>query len=234
MRVEKISPIPERGKGWARVFFKECEDSHDLVSMAILRPSHVAPYLGRMGWQVSESRFPVSIEVTAGSEFVLLIPPEVVQHLEVGNYEFLFFNKSAHRMCSVIVRWAGVTYRAPRGEISPINIVEQDPILSDEPIFGRSTQEETDIKSIKEENSSESSASINSPYLNLSLQGIAYGDPTAQYLPPTESTDLGLLQKDLYESKQVKRIQCVNKDCQAEILDSMKKCPFCGSSSPLR
>jgi hypothetical protein len=125
MRVERITPDNALGKGWARLRLNDCAAQSELSTMAIVRPRHTAPFLGRAGWQIAECRLPLNIEMISPSEFELLLPPAIVQHLEVAsNYEIYFFNSNLLRINSVIVRWSGVSYRAPRGEVSPIEIIK--------------------------------------------------------------------------------------------------------------
>ncbi len=124
MRIERITPENALGKGWARLKFNDCAAQSELATMAIVRPRHTAPFLGRTGWQIAECRLPLNIALVSASELELLLQPAIVQHLEVAsNYEFCFFNSNLQRINSVVVRWSGVSYRAPRGEVSPIEIV---------------------------------------------------------------------------------------------------------------
>ena len=224
MRVERITPLLERGRGWARVPFKDCQEPSALASIAIVKPSHFAPFLGRMGWQISESRLPISIKVTAESEFELLLPPVVVQHLEVGNYEFLFFNSRAERIHSVIVRWAGVTYRAPRGEISPIEIIEQDDSPPNQPIFG--VDATTQGFPVVAETEGFGPANTATEFGNAWPEVI---EPETTPRPTIAASQPPLPPVGTYSRKEVRRIRCLNHSCSAEILDSMSKCPFCGS-----
>ena len=226
MRVEKITPVAERGRGWARAPFKDCEAPSVLASMAIKRPSHMAPYLGRMGWQISESRLPLSLEVTGDSEFALLLPPAVVQHLEVGNYEFLFFDQSARLLQLVIVRWAGVTYRAPRGEISPIEIIEPDALNPDQPIIGTGGKDSGYSKPVEATKPEGFGSGTAVPGFGTAWTGIPGPDaPPPPPPPPPRHAPSGS-----YDRKEVRRIRCMNQSCGAEILDSMSKCPFCSKS----
>lgn len=230
MRVERITPVPDRGKGWARVPFKDCVAPSALASMAIVRPSHMAPFLGRMGWQISESRLPLSLEVTGESEFELLLPPAVVQHLEVGNYEFLFFDRNSDRIHSVIVRWAGVTYRAPRGEISPIEIIEPDALPPDQPIFGTDGKDRDFPKPVEPDGfgSGTAAAGFGNAWTGLPvLDAPSAPPPTPDPPPPPPPPPPRPVGS--YDRKEVRRIRCMNQSCGAEILDSMTKCPFCGA-----
>lgn len=233
MYVEKITPLPDRGRGWARVPFKECEAPSAIKSMAIVRRSHMASYLGRMGWQISESRLPLSVQVTGDSEFTLLLQPEVVQHLEVGNYEFLFFDHNAQQLHSLVLRWAGVTYRAPGGEISPIEIIQPDVVSKDQTIIV-SEGEKGGIAKPAESEGVVSGTSV--PGFSTAWTGIPQPDapqslpsmappPHLPPLPPISPPD----PISTYDRKEVRRIRCMNQSCCAEILDSMIKCPFCSS-----
>jgi hypothetical protein len=230
MRVEKITPVAERGKGWARAPFKDCEAPSVLASMAIKRPSHMAPYLGRMGWQISESRLPLSLEVTGDSEFALLLPPAVVQHLEVGNYEFLFFDQSARLLQSVIVRWAGVTYRAPRGEISPIEIIEPDAPPPNQPIISTAGKESDFPKPVEPEGFSSGPAVTGFGTSWTGTPEPAAPLPTSSPTPPPPPPPPRPAPTGTYDRREVRRIRCMNTACGAEILDSMTKCPFCSKS----
>ena len=233
MQVEKIIPVPDRGRGWARVPFKECDAPSAIKSMAIVRRSHMASYLGRMGWQISESRLPLSVQVTGDSEFTILMPPEVVQHLEVGNYEFIFFDQSAQQLHSVVLRWSGVTYRAPHGEISPIEIIEPDAPQKEQPILVNDAIDGGNKKTIDPEGvvSRTEDTSLGHAWIGMSQNEALQSSPTVAHHPPIAA--LPPIQAPVaigtYDRKEVRRIRCINHSCGAEILDSMIKCPFCSS-----
>ena len=142
MRLEKISPEPSRGKGLASVKFNKSTDLVDIESMAIVRPRHNESYLGKKGWQISEVRMPLNIQSTSGEELILLLSPSIVQHLDVNqNLEFIFFDSKIQRASSTIVRWYGISYRAPGGEISPIEVIQADEIQSHDEVLALASKD---------------------------------------------------------------------------------------------
>lgn len=242
MRVERITPDNALGKGWARLRFNDCTAQSELSTMAIVRPRHSAPFLGSAGWQIAECRLPLNIEMISASEFELLLPPAVVQHLEVAsNYEIFFFNSNLLKINSVIVRWSGVSYRTPRGEVSPIEIIKPADISLDQFSAGNTIKQEDVEKSLQPSGYGEN---ISVTGLASAWSGIPSTDETLDSLkspeipqnfltsqepkPLTNSSDL--LPIGSYDRKLVKRIQCRNPVCGAKILNSMKICPFCGTS----
>jgi hypothetical protein len=211
-------------------------------TMAIVRPRHTAPFLGRTGWQIAECRLPLNIELISTSEFELLLQPEVVHHLEVAsNYELCFFNSNLQRIDSVIVRWSGVSYRAPRGEISPIEIVKPADIPSDGFNVGNNIKgKDVDILFKNVEQSDSSSLKGFDPAWTGNPNSLDTVD-----LPksPEKPDDFLVLQVPSplsktpdhipigsYDRKVVRRISCRNPVCGAKILNSMKICPFCMTS----
>ena len=124
MRLDRITPEITRGKGWAKVFFNDNFNESTFDSIAIVKPRHDKSILGKHGWQISESRIPLTLENSSPSQLSFLLPPSVVQYMEVSsNYEFIFFDKNSNKIESVIVRWSGISYRAPGGQLSPIEVI---------------------------------------------------------------------------------------------------------------
>jgi hypothetical protein len=232
MRLNTISSESSRGKGWARVAFKEFSEINTLSSLAIVRPRHTEPYLGRHGWQISESRLPLNLEKSTDTDFSLLLPPAVVQHLEVAsNYEFIFFDKNVIRISQVIVRWFGISYRAPRGEISPIDVIQQDEISTLDNFFGSSINQ-PEANKFESNNEAKYAGSI-SGTLDAWNPGNFSTTSDTEYRP----SDSSFLEQNpfipttttlpLTSSRVVRRVTCRNVNCRAEILDSMQICPFC-------
>jgi hypothetical protein len=242
MRVERITPENALGKGWARLRFNDCAAPSELATMAIVRPRHTAPFLGQAGWQIAECRLPLNIELISASEFELLLPPAVVQHLEVAsNYEICFFNSNLHRIISVVVRWSGVSYRAPRGEISPIEIVKPADLSLDQVAVGNSIKQEDFDKSLQPAVSGEDASTkglasawggitnsdntLNQPKSLEETEDFPFPRAAQPISNPSEYVPIGS-----YDRKMVRRVRCRNPVCGAQILNSMKICPFCSTS----
>lgn len=242
MRVERITPETTRGKGWARVTFKDCAKPSDLASMAVMRPRHMEPFLGPMGWQVAESRLPLNIEIMGESDFALLLPPSVVQHLEVAsNYEYCFFDRTVKPVEKVVVRWSGVSYRAPGGTVSPIEIIEPSGRI---PLSGiadeLSLEGDRNDKPFDTEKGASSAIEGFGPAWGGGLSGTEFPLPHDDSpglkenlfipnMPPPESPQPRQALTGSYDRKVVRRIRCRNPNCGCEIFDSMKKCTFCNT-----
>lgn len=217
MRLDRIAPEPSQGKGWARLIFKESASFKDFKTMAIIRPRHVEPYLGKHGWQISESRLPLRLEQISETNFSMLLGPATVQHLEVAsNYEFVFFDEELQRIASPIVRWYGISYRAAKDEISPIEVISLGNEAAELP----------------------SSQPPSAPLLSTEGWGIPFtGEPTNSAapffpveLPPSNQDSIilpTLPAKTSSVAREARRVKCLNLRCKAEIFDSMKICPFC-------
>jgi hypothetical protein len=218
MRLQQITPELSQGKGWARLIFKESTSTNELKTLSIVRPRHVEPFLGKHGWQISESRMPLRIEKTSDSDFSVLLGPATVQHLEVAsNYEFVFFNDQLQTTGSVIVRWHGISYRSPKGEISPIEVIQID--------SGRDDSQAT---------------TTSAPLVPIE----GWGFPTVIEPPETAapfpaisapSSELELTNSPSpvitsTAAPAIRQVKCLNPGCAAKILDNMRKCPFCGTS----
>jgi len=242
MRIERITPENALGKGWARLKFNDCAAQSELATMAIVRPRHTAPFLGRTGWQIAECRLPLNIALVSASELELLLQPAIVQHLEVAsNYEFCFFNSNLQRINSVVVRWSGVSYRAPRGEVSPIEIVKEADLPTDEFIVGKNIKEK-DVENLFEPAEHSEDSSLKG--FASAWTGIPYTADTLDLSKSPEKSDDFLVLQDSnpltkssdhlpigsYDRKVVRRISCRNPACGAQILNSMKVCPFCMTS----
>jgi hypothetical protein len=225
MRLELISAEVSRGKGWARVGFKEKNTDNIIESVAIIRPRHIEPFLGKNGWQISECRIPLLIELGTESHFSFLLSPAVVQYLEVSsNYEFIFFDCNTNRISTVIVRWSGISYRSPKGVASPIEVIETKP-LSYEPeeakptvIVGTWGTQEV----LKTSTPHESTPKVINPPISDVLVS---GENDFQVTTPTEIRVQPVAPPE--EPREVRKIKCKNFKCDADILDSMKICPFC-------
>lgn len=242
MRVERITPDNALGKGWARLRLNDCTAQSELSTMAIVRPRHTAPFLGSAGWQIAECRLPLNIEMISASEFDLLLPPAVVQHLEVAsNYEICFFNSNLLKINSVIVRWSGVSYRAPRGEVSPIEIIKPADLSLDQFSTGNTIKQEDVEKSLHPSGYVEeiSATGLASAWAGISSTHEILDYPKSSEIPQdfltsqapkplSNSSDH--LPVGSYDRKMVRRIQCRNPVCSAQILNSMKICPFCATS----
>jgi hypothetical protein len=238
MRAERITPEASRGKGWARVPFKDCEAPSELASMAIVRPRHMEQYLGRKGWQISESRLPLIIEA-GESEFDLLLEPAVVQHLEVAsNYEFWFYNRSVQLIHHIVVRWAGVSYRAPIGKESPIEVIQPDDLPPVQPIFGYDgTANRFETPAHPDNVGSRTAVTgFGSAWATAADPGVAPSKVEAPSQPAeviftTSSTSLTPPEPQpsrALNRAAATRVRCGNQNCGYEILDSMKWCPICG------
>ena len=225
MRLELISAEASRGKGWARVGFKEKSTDHIIESVAIIRPRHIEPFLGKNGWQISESRIPLLIDLGAESHFSFLLPPAVVQYLEVSsNYEFIFFDNNTNRISTVIVRWSGISYRSPRGVASPIEVIENKPrsyepeVVQPPVIVSTWGTQEVSTTSTHHE----STAKISNPTVSDVI--ISDGNDF-QVTTPIEIPIRPVAPSEI--SRSVRKIKCKNFKCAADIFDSMKVCPFC-------
>jgi hypothetical protein len=225
MRLELISAEVSRGKGWARVSFKEKNTDNIIESVAIIRPRHTEPFLGKNGWQISECRIPLLIEIGPESHFSFLLQPAVVQYLEVSsNYEFIFFDCNTNRISTVIVRWSGISYRPPKGAVSPIEVIETQP-RSYEPaepkptnIVGSWGTKEFPITSTPHESTAQV---INPPSSDVFVSGgndFQDTTPNEIFVQPVVTPE---------KPREVRKIKCKNFKCEADILDSMKICPFC-------
>jgi hypothetical protein len=230
MRLNLIKPEPTHGKGWASVAFKECMGIAAFESMAITRPSHRESYLGKFGWQISECRLPLSLENIGETEFSILLPPSVVQYMEVsGNYKFIFFDRNVQQSDSVIFRWSGISYRAPDGERSPIEVIIQNEIPTIEKI--------SDIKTTEGPTKIEEPYVVSSPPIEPTFTGgwnPPEGDWGTQQSEPTlthtQNTSSPLaVANQAVPPRKFQRVRCVNPNCEAEILDNMKICPFCNT-----
>jgi len=227
MRLEKISPEPSRGKGWASVKFNKSTDLVDIESMAIVRPRHNESYLGKKGWQISEVRMPLNIQSTSGEELILLLSPSIVQHLDVNqNLEFIFFDSKIQRASSTIVRWYGISYRAPGGEISPIEVIQADEIQSHDEVLAlaskdHSTTGESTLEAAG--NTQPESLLTWQPAVNIesSLDEV-HGD-----LGMAKKPELDVSKPFVKGPSLVHRMRCNNVQCSYEILSTMKICPFC-------
>jgi len=233
MRLKKINAETSRGKGWARISFNEYTGTNELSSLAIVRPRHSEPYLGRHGWQISECRLQINLDISGENEFSLLLSPAVVQHMEVAsNYEFIFFDKLVNRISLVIVRWSGISFRAPRGEVSPIDVIQSDDIPSSENIFGTIEQHPSN-ENVSGKNSlgNNSITEVNAPWMSLDDPDLTlvpkdYSDTThSSPIKPTSQDSL--TPHNVSSTRIIQRIKCRNPECRAEILDSMQICPFC-------
>ena len=235
MRLDRIIPEINRGKGWAKVFLNDNFSELVFDNIAIVRSRHEKSYLGKHGWQISESRIPLLLEESINSNFSFLLPPSVVQYMEVSsNYEFIFFEKNANKIVSVIVRWSGISYRAPRGEISPI----EDISITNNPVNVTKPEYVGGEKVMVSGWPFTSSPKTETPP-DLGW----HVPPNAPSIPPPNMPDQKVedafispteaIQEPIapYLPKEVKKIKCRNSKCGANILDSMQICPFCNFPS---
>ena len=227
MRLEKISPEPSRGRGWASVKFNKSTDLVDIESMAIVRPRHNESYLGKKGWQISEVRMPLNIQSTSGEELTLLLSPSIVQHLDVNqNLEFIFFDSKVQRASSTIVRWYGISYRAPGGEISPIEVIQADEIQSDNEVLALASKDHATA-----EKSPAEAPEYTQPESLLTWQPApdfeSSLDEVHVDLDVVKDPELDLGKPFAPTPSLVHRMRCNNPQCSHEILSSMKICPFC-------
>ena len=234
MRLKKINAESSLGKGWARISFNQYTGTNELSSLAIVRPRHSEPYLGRHGWQISECRLPINLDISGENEFSLLLPPAVVQHMEVAsNYEFIFFDTHVNRISQVIVRWSGISFRAPRGEVSPIDVIQSDDIPSSENLFGKiEPQPSNENVSGKNSLNNNSITEVNPPWMSLDDPDATlvpnYHLDTTHSSPAVKSTPQdSFTPHNVSSSRIIQRIKCRNPECRTEILDSMQICPFC-------
>jgi hypothetical protein len=223
MRLEKICPEPSRGRGWASVKFNKSTDLVDIESMAIVRPRHNESYLGKKGWQISEVRMPLNIQSTSGEELTLLLSPSIVQHLDVNqNLEFIFFDSKVQRASSTIVRWYGISYRAPGGEISPIEVIQADEIQSHDEVLALASKDHATAVDSTEYTQPESLLTWQpAPDIESSL------DEVHVDLGVAKDPKLDLAKPFAPMPSLVHRMRCNNLQCSHEILSSMKICPFC-------
>ncbi len=217
MRFERITSEPSEGKGWARIFFKDITSVEALKTMAIVRPRHVAPYLGKHGWQISESRLPLRLEKISATDCSILLNPSTVQYLEVAsNYEFVFFDDKLQRIASSIVRWYGISYRPAKGESSPIEVISED-------------NEEVELPtSLLAPPSLVTAEGWGVPFSNQAIEASA--DLYPEGLPATDTNSnikTAPPPTTSHIPREVCRVKCLNPRCKAEIFDSMKTCPFC-------
>jgi hypothetical protein len=198
-------------------------------------------YLGRNGWQISESRLPLIIEVAGESEFDLLLGPAVVQHLEVAsNYEFWFYSRSVQLLHLMVVRWAGVSYRAPIGKESPIEVIQPDDLPPVQPIFGTDGNTNHFETTAEPENVGSRTAvtGFGSAWATAPDPGVAPskieapGQPAEGFFATssTSTTQPEPLPSKTHNRAVAVRIRCCNQNCGYEILDSMKWCPICGET----
>jgi hypothetical protein len=234
MRVERITPEQSLGKGWARVAFRDCATPCDLASMAIVRPRYGEPFLGKHGWQVSESRLSITPEPMGAGAFSILLAPAVVQYLDVhSNYEFVFFNLEVHRAATVIVRWTGISYRASRGELSPIEVIQEcnGQMRSAESASSWPPATPVVQKPAPESMMPPTGSATASPWL-VSLSDSVAESPNSimssdllRSEPP--STHDGSVAPPTAAPRVARRIRCIHPTCGAEIFDTMQFCPFC-------
>jgi len=225
MRLELISAEVSRGKGWARVGFKEKNTDNIIESVAIIRPRHIEPFLGKNGWQISECRIPLLIELGPESHFSFLLSPAVVQYLEVSsNYEFIFFDSNKNRISTVIVRWSGISYRSPKGVVSPIEVIETKP-RSYEPEEAKPTII-VDMWGTQEVSTTKLPHESTVKVINSPISEVPISDENDfQLATPIEILIQPVVMSE--EPREVRKIKCKNFKCDADILDSMKICPFC-------
>jgi hypothetical protein len=230
MRLNLIKPEPTLGKGWASVAFKECVGIAGFQSMAITRPSHRESYLGKFGWQISECRLPLTLENIGETEFSILLPPAIVQYMDVsGNYKFIFFDRNVQQSDSVIFRWSGISYREPAGERSPIEVVMQDD--------NAELHKFTDIRAAEDSGKTEEpnfgstaiddTTSTGSWHVHDDDWSAPKAEPLLIYAETIPSTPT--LASQHMTPKKFQRVRCINPNCEAEILDNMKICPFCNT-----
>jgi hypothetical protein len=230
MRLNLIKPELTHGKGWASVALKDCVGIAAFESMTITRPSHRESYLGKFGWQISECRLPLSLENIGETEFSILLPPSVVQYMEVsGNYKFIFFDRNVQQSDSVIFRWSGISYRAPDGERSPIEVVIQEDIFEIHKI--------SEIKPPEEPGETEESYVSDTPAVDMTSTAgwhVPDDDWSTQQREPTLTHTENIASTPTKPTptktpRKFQRVRCVNSNCEAEILDNMKICPFCNT-----
>jgi hypothetical protein len=194
-------------------------------SMAITRPSHRESYLGKSGWQISECRLPLSLENIGETEFSILLPPAIVQYMDVsGNYKFIFFDRNIQQSDSVIFRWSGISYRAPAGERSPIEVVMQE----DSP----ESHKITDIKTAEEPRENDEPSGGSKPNTDTPPER-SWDPPEDDWHQPTPNDfpkpKIPIPSEHPTLPRKFQRVRCVNPNCEAEILDNMKICPFCNT-----
>lgn len=224
MRLDKISPEPSRGKGWAIIKFIKDDPSVVVESMAIVRPRYSDSYLGREGWQISEARIPLNIQNTTGHELTLLLSPSIVQHLEVNqNLEFIFFDAQVQRTGSSTFRWHGMSYRAPGGEKSPIEVIQVDGPPNPGSIWGIT---DNGHEPSVDPTATPSAEGLPQGGIELPLD-VTFGDlapPEVEVHPPFVHEP-----PPPPPPPAVYRLRCKNSRCAHEILSTHHICPFCGT-----
>ncbi len=227
MRLDKISPEPSRGKGWASIKFIKEDPSVVVESMAIVRPRYSDSYLGREGWQISEARIPLNIQNTTGHELTLLLSPSIVQHLEVNqNLEFIFFDAQVQRTASSTFRWHGMSYRAPGGEKSPIEVIQVDGPPNPGSIWGITDNgheppvDPSATDSPEWTPPGEVAPSPDAPFADTPPPEVEVHPPFILEPPPPPPPP----------PPAVYRLRCKNSRCAHEILSTHKVCPFCAAN----
>ena len=229
MKFNNIKAETSLGRGWARVYFSDCDYFSSLTSISIIRPRYQESFLGQYGWQVSESRIPLNITTESESDFSLLLSPPIVQYLEVNsNYKFSFFDISLVEISSIIFRWHGISYRSSGNEKSPIDVIKNTELISPEVHIVHIPIEKTEnLVENKLDISKDSPGYLNSWDLNSDKKLIE--NEIEINSPSFKSDQQSILTLPLLDKRSYQRVKCLNSSCGAEILDNMKTCPFCNT-----
>lgn len=239
MKVISTKPLPERGKGWALLRIQNCLLTTDGCILVIERKMHAKPFLAFSGWQVSEARLPLETRLEADETIGVILPPQIVKHLDGANYQIHLFDTDSKLIGETIIRWQGVTYR---GVNQTINLVNPPPPLGLAP---RETESGFSGATPEKVISPIEPMSKPTPRITQHVDGWADDhspilDGHESTLPtPTDfdSTPVPPLNEFSTEPKQqteypvfrnVGLITCYQ--CKSKIFLGVKRCPFCNAN----
>lgn len=235
MQVCNISAHDGAGKGWAGVEFTGRSPDWLINRVSIKRPGYATSFLGKSGWQASEYKHFFALHDRPGTtSFGLLIPPEVVEHLEfASNYQFSFFDASEVMLDSVPISWRGLVFRPRRVSDSPFGATSRYSTIENEPL---NSERKHGLNFINEPQISQpwgprpfpdfgSGATEPAPAKDFYTLGDGIDGVTEQKRVPENifsATEVG-------DNVSPKMRACSNRACGVEIFESMDICPFCNT-----
>lgn len=133
--------VPGENAGWARIRVSGNVDIPDdgRFVFAIKRANTLSSWLGPVGWQAAETWFGKAVTSrVSGGEFEVPIGPEIVDQLEIGNYEFLVKTSDGKMHRTVISCGRLATSGARTGTRAPRDAEEDSIVPSAGPIASES------------------------------------------------------------------------------------------------